>query len=271
MTEWVPRTELGKAVMAGQITLEDIFESGKKIKESEIIDKLLPDLKNEIVLIGGTPGKGGGIKRTPTRRTAKMHKSGRRYRISAVVVVGNGNGWFGIGKAYSKEHSTAINKALKAAKLNIVPVKRGCGSWECICGKPHSVPMKITGKTGSVLTVLLPAPKGIGLCINDEGKKIMKLAGITDIWSTSAGDTRTRLNYVMALYLAFKNAAKTKMISDVKVERKLKGDEYIEAIEKEEKSEVEEEQYEKEDEYMTAVESRTEYDKEGDEVSQLKQ
>ena len=128
--EWTPRTQLGKEVLSGKITsLHDIFSSGRKIKEPEIVDKLVPNLQTDIIYIGGSPGKGGGQKRTAIKRTARMHRSGRRYRISSVVIVGNNDGFFGIGKSTSLEHRTAIHKATQDAKLNIMPVKRGCGSW----------------------------------------------------------------------------------------------------------------------------------------------
>lgn len=209
--EWIPRTQLGKAVAAGQVTLDEIFARGRKIKEPEIIDALIPGLQNEVILIGGSPGKGGGIRRTPTRRTARMHRSGRRYMVSAVAVVGNEAGYLGIGKANALEHRTAIEKAIHAAKLNIIPIQRGCGSWECGCGEPHSIPVEITGKAGSVRITLLPAPKGIGLAINDEAKKIARLAGIKDVWAKSYGETRSRLNYAFALYDAFKRTNRMKM------------------------------------------------------------
>src|SRR3989344_4663598 len=110
-----PRTKLGRLVADGAITLDGIFESGKKIKESEIVDKLVPNLQNDVILIVGSPGKGGGIRRTPTRRTARMHRSGRRYRVSAMVVVGNGDGYIGIGKATALERRVAVDKAIHAA------------------------------------------------------------------------------------------------------------------------------------------------------------
>lgn len=208
---WVPRTELGKQVLNGTITsLDEIFASGKRIKEPEIVDKLLPNLQNDIVFIGGSPGKGGGIKRTSTRRTSRMHRSGRRYKVSALIIIGNGDGYFGVGKSEAVEHRIAIEKATEAAKLNIIPVKRGCGSWECACGGKHSIPVEIQGKAGSVKITLKPAPKGIGLAVYDEGKKIMRLAGISDVWSKTSGDTRTRLNYVLAVFRAFKNINKMK-------------------------------------------------------------
>ncbi|MFH0832664.1 MAG: 30S ribosomal protein S5 [Candidatus Aenigmatarchaeota archaeon] len=205
MENWIPKTELGNDVFNGKITsLDEIFKLGKKIKEPEIVDKLLPNLQNEVYFIGGSPGKGGGDRKTPTKRTARMHRSGRRYKVSAIVIVGNADGYFGVGKASSIEHRDAIEKATVNAKLNIMPVKRGCGSWECACGERHSIPFEVVGQAGSVKVVMKPAPKGIGLCINDEAKKAMRLAGINDVWSTTFGESRTRSNYVFAIYDAFK-------------------------------------------------------------------
>lgn len=219
LENWKPKTSLGMAVAEGRIvSLDEIFSSGKKIKESQIIDKLVPNLKTDVIFIGGSPGKGGGIKRTPTRRTARMHRSGRRYRVSAFVIVGNGDGYIGAGRSVSTEHKVAIDKATEVAKLNIIPVKRGCGSWECGCEQKHSIPAKVMGKSGSVRIELIPAPKGIGLCIPDEGKKMMRLTGIKDIWAKSFGNTGARVNYALALYDAFKKLNKMKMKHEEKGE-----------------------------------------------------
>ncbi len=216
--EWIPRTELGRQVAEGAITLDEIFEKGKKIKEAGIVDRLIPGLQSEIIFIGGSPGKGGGIKRTPTRRTVRMHRSGRRYRISAMVVVGNGNGYAGLGKAVSTENRTAIEKATEVAKLNIMPIKRSCGSWECTCGEAHTVPVKVEGKSGSVTIRLMPAPKGIGLCVNNEAKKVMRLAGMKDIWSKRFGESRSRSNYALAIFDAFKKMNRMRLDARVKAE-----------------------------------------------------
>ncbi|RLJ04816.1 MAG: 30S ribosomal protein S5 [Candidatus Aenigmatarchaeota archaeon] len=218
--DWVPKTELGKQVMNGKIkSIDEIFKQGIKIKEPEIVDKLLPNLETEIILIGGSPGKGGGIKRTPTKKTARMHKSGRRFNVSAVVVVGNKDGYVGIGKGEAAEHRRAIEKATLKAKLNIIPVKRGCGSWECNCGENHSIPFRVEGRQGSVRAVLIPAPKGIGLCIPDEAKKILRLAGIRDIWSKSFGNTHARINFSFAIFNALKNLNKIYMTKTKKNEK----------------------------------------------------
>jgi len=205
LDKWKPKTKLGREVYEGKVTdIEEILKSGKKISESEIVDKLVPEIKNEIILIGGRTGKGGGIERIPIKITAAMHKSGRRFTMSAFVVVGNENGIVGIGKGSAVEARDAVAKAIQRAKLNIISVKRGCGSWECGCDKSHSVQFKTKGKAGSVRVVLLPAPKGVGLAVDNESKKILRLAGIKDVWIKTFGKTSSRINLISAVYDALK-------------------------------------------------------------------
>ncbi len=208
MSEWVPKTELGRKVLNGEITsLEEVFLRGYRIMEPEIVDMLLPNLKTEIFLIGGSCGKGGGIRRVPVRRTTRMHKSGRRHKISMLVAVGDGNGWVGIGLGTGPmgKQREVYEKAVRNAKKNIIPVMRGCGSWECRCGENHSIPFTVYGKCGSVRVKLIPAPRGLGLCAPDEIKKLLHLAGIRDLWMKSRGDTRTRINFVTAVFNALKS------------------------------------------------------------------
>lgn len=204
--EWTPKTKLGTEVIEGKVkSLDEILSSGRKIMEPEIVDKLLPNLKSELILIGGRTGKGGGIQRIPVKITAAVHKSGKRFTMTAFVVVGNEDGYVGIGKGSAKEARMAVEKATQKAKLNLIKVKRGCGSWECECGTEHSIPYKTEGKSGSVRVILLPAPKGVGLVANDEAKKILKLAGIKDVWMKSFGETSTRINLINAIFRAMKN------------------------------------------------------------------
>jgi len=217
-TTWIPRTNLGKSVANGKITdIKKILDEGIKIKEHKIVDRLIPDLESELTLIGGRPGKGGGIERTPVRISAKMHKSGRRYTSTAFAIIGNKDGIVGIGKGRGKESREAVNKAMKKAKLNVINVPRGCGSWECECGQPHSIPFKTEGKAGSVRVVLMPAPRCIGLAVDDETKKILRLAGIKDVWGQTLGNTGARMNLIMAVFYALKNLhryrTKNKIIS----------------------------------------------------------
>jgi small subunit ribosomal protein S5 len=205
LEKWKPKTSLGKEVFEGKITdIEEIFKSGRKITEPEIVDKLLPNLKNELILIGGRTGKGGGIQRIPVKITATMHKSGRRFTTNAFVVVGNEDGIVGVGKGSAPETRDAINKAIQKAKLNLIKIKRGCGSFECSCEEPHSIPFKIKGRSGSVRVVLMPAPKGVGLVASDEAKKILRLAGIKDVWLKTFGNTSMRMNLINAIFDALK-------------------------------------------------------------------
>lgn len=209
--EWIPKTNLGNRVLKGEFSsLEDILKQGLTILEPEIIDSLIADLKQEIIYIGGSPGKGGGIRRTATKRTTRMHKSGRRFKLTALIAIGDERGVIGLGKDSSKEHRIAIEKATKQAKLNIIRVRKGCGSWECGCDGDHSIPFKSEAKYGSITVKLIPAPKGVGIVADAASKKILRLAGIKDIWVKTYGQTGTRGNLVNAIFEALKNLNRTK-------------------------------------------------------------
>ncbi len=202
---WIPKTRLGHDVASGKYkNLEEILEKGELILEPEIVKNLVPNLKEEIIYIGGSPGKGGGIRRTATKMTSRMHRSGRRFRLSAIIIVGNEEGIVGVGKAGSREHRIAIEKATGQSKLSVIRVKRGCGSWECGCGGSHSIPFKVKASHGSVRVTLMPAPKGVGIVADDESKKILRLAGIKDIWVKTSGKTSTRGNLAFAVFNALK-------------------------------------------------------------------
>ncbi len=210
-TDWLPKTALGQRVLKGEFNaIEDVLRAGQLILEPEIVDYLVPDLKNEVIYIGGSPGKGGGIRRTATKRTVRMHKSGRRFKLSSLIVVGNEDGVVGIGKASSREHKTAIEKAMEQAKLNLIKVKKGCGSWECGCGGEHSIPFKTQASSGSVKVTLMPAPKGLGIVASGPVRKALSLAGISDIWVKTSGNTHARANLVYAVFEALRNLNKTK-------------------------------------------------------------
>ena len=190
--EWIPRTKLGELVKEGLIDLPRIFQNNLVIKEKEIIDILIPGIKEDVITIN---------------MIQKMTASGQRSRFKAVVIVGS-PGFLGVGAGKSREVGPAIRKAIDKAKLSIVPVIRGCGSKECGCGGTHSVPFKVNGKCGSVRIHLIPAPAGVGLACADKVKQVLKLCGVQDIWSKTFGDTRTSENLVKATFEALKNAHK---------------------------------------------------------------
>ena len=197
--KWVPKTQLGKDIVAGKVKdVEEIFSNNQKIFESEIVDLLLPNLESDLINIGQAKGKFGGGKRRPWRQTQKKTAEGNVPTFSCLVVVGDKNGHVGLGLGRAKETIPAKEKAIKQAKLNILSIKRGCGSFNCTCSEKHSIPFQVKGKCGSVRVTLIPAPKGTGLAADDDCKKILRLAGIKDVYSRSSGQTRTKINMARA-------------------------------------------------------------------------
>ena len=143
-----------------------------------------------------------------------MTDSGRRLRFAVTVAIGNKNGFVGIGRAKGKEVGPTIRKAIDDAKLNMIEIKRGCGSWECGCGKPHTLPFAVTGKSGSVVVNLKPAPRGVALAAGDVAKKMLTLAGVRDAWVSTKGHTRTTVNYALAAYDALRNTSEVRTSMD---------------------------------------------------------
>jgi small subunit ribosomal protein S5 len=184
--EWVPQTRLGKLVKEGQVTtMNEALESGLPIRESKIVDALIPEIRDEVLDIN---------------MVQRMTDSGRRVKFRATVIVGNGDGFIGIAEGKDVQVGIAIRKAIDTAKMNIKSIKRGCGSWECGCGLGHTVPFTVMGKVGSVTVELKPAPRGLGLASGGTAKKVLEIAGIKDVWARATGETRTTLNYARATY-----------------------------------------------------------------------
>ncbi|MCG2728320.1 MAG: 30S ribosomal protein S5 [Candidatus Methanoperedenaceae archaeon] len=184
--EWVPQTRLGKLVKEGQVTtMGEALASGLPIREYQIVDALLSEIKDEVLDIN---------------MVQRMTDSGRRVKFRATVIVGNGDGFIGIGEGKDVQVGVAIRKAIDTAKMNIISIKRGCGSWECGCGLGHTVPFEVKGKAGSVEVRLKPAPRGLGLASGGTAKKVLEIAGIKDVWAKVNGETRTTINFAKATF-----------------------------------------------------------------------
>ena len=197
LRKWEPRTRLGAAVMAGKIiTYEAALASGLPIREVEIVDALIPDLEDEVIDVN---------------MVQRMTDSGRRVRFNVMACVGNRDGYVGLGMAKAKEVATAIRKAITAAKLNLISVQRGNGSWESSPGPGSTVPFKVNGRAASTRVTLMPAAKGKGLVIGQTGKSVLQLAGIEDVLSRTKGQTRTTINYAAATFNALKNINTTRV------------------------------------------------------------
>jgi small subunit ribosomal protein S5 len=209
---WNPKTEIGKKVKSGEIKdINEILDNGLPILESEIVDILVPNLETELLLIGQSKGKFGGGQKRVFKQTQKKTREGNKPRFATIAVVGNRNGLVGIGYGKSRETVPSREKAFRRAKLNIIKIRRGCGSWQCGCGTHHSIPFRVEGKVGSVEIQLLSAPKGTGLCVEKECAKILELAGIKDVWSKTEGMTKTKSNLIYACFEALKKLMGTKV------------------------------------------------------------
>ncbi len=194
---WVPKTRLGKLVYEGKITtMSEALVSRHPLKEPEIVDILLPEMEDEVLDVN---------------MVQRMTDSGRRVRFAITTVVGNGDGFVGMGRAKGREVGPSIRNAIDRAKLNIIEIKRGCGSWECGCGNPHTFPFTVFGKYGSVEITLKPAPRGVGLALGDVAKKVVGMAGIKDSWGFAKGHTKTTVNYSFATFEALRETSRIKV------------------------------------------------------------
>jgi len=187
---WEPLTKLGKLVKAGKVSsLEEIFKFSIPIKEAEIVDFFMPEdvLKEEVIKI-----------KTVQRQSA----AGKRTRFKAIVVVGDRNGHVGVGVKVASETPFAIKGAIRKAKLNIVPCRMGY--WGNKIGEPHTVPVKVTGQSGSVRVRLIPAPRGTGIIAARVPKLVLGYVGVQDTYTSSSGKTATIANFALATYNAIK-------------------------------------------------------------------
>ncbi len=198
LENWIPKTELGRLIKAGkEKDIDKLLKGSKKIMESQIIDTLLP-LETDFISIGQSKGKFGGGKRRAWRQTQKKTQESNIPSFSAMVVVGDKKGHIGAGYGKAKETLPAKEKAIRQAKLNIIKITRGFKTNEPGSNDPHTVPFKVKGKCGSIRITLLPAPRGTGLVVGDETKKLLRLAGIRDVYSITKGKTKTTFNVIKA-------------------------------------------------------------------------
>jgi len=189
--EWVPCTKLGRLVREGKIqSLEDIYLHSLPIKEYQIVDQFFAagTLKDEVMKI---------------HPVQKMTSAGQRNRFVAYVLVGDSNGHIGLGWKCAKEVATAIRGGIIAAKLGLIPIRRGY--WGNKIGQPHTVVCKVTGKSGSVSVKLIPAPRGSGVIGSPSLKKMLSFCGVQDCFSSSCGHTRTKGNFMKATWEALGN------------------------------------------------------------------
>ncbi len=123
------------------------------------------------------------------KRVIKVTKGGRRFKFSALVVVGDKKGRVGYGIGKHIEVPEAIKKAVRQAKKNLSTVK--------ITGSQETVPHNVIGHKGAARVMLKPAAEGKGIIASDVVRAVVELAGYRNIYSKNLG-TNNPLNVVIA-------------------------------------------------------------------------
>ena len=199
---WQPKTKLGQMVKAGQITsIEQIFAMGKPIKEVGIVEALLPGLESKL------------LERASVQR---MTKDARKAKLRMTVVVGDRKGHVGLGVGKAAEARPAMDEAEKDAKLHIISLNLGCGSWECSCGTQHSLPITLRAKVGTAEIILKPAPRGVGVVAGETARVVLEFAGVKDVWTFARGRTRDIFHMALATYDALKSLSQMKNVDQLK-------------------------------------------------------
>lgn len=138
-------------------------------------------------------------------RIAKVVKGGRRFRFSAVVVVGDRNGRVGYGTGKAKEIPDAMQKAVQAAKANIITVP--------IVNK--TVPHDALGVAGSGKVFFKPASDGTGVVAGGEVRTVFELAGVSNILAKSLGSP-TPINVIRATFDGLKKLRTLKEVAKLR-------------------------------------------------------
>jgi len=152
----------------------------EKIVNSDLLDEVkLPDYENYIL---------------ETSRVTKVTKGAKRFRFSAMVVVGNRNGTVGIGKGVGSDPKSSIEKAIRRAKDSMIKINI----------TDNTITHEITQDFKASRIIFKPAVVGTGIIAGKNIKPILELAGVKDVLSKRVGSSNKKSN-IYCCFLALKN------------------------------------------------------------------
>ncbi len=161
-----------------------------EVKQPDQSNPITPQDNNKFGFNNKTPKRGNQrMNNRPTdefeekvveiKRVIKVTKGGRKFKFSALVVVGDKNGRVGFASAKSIEVPEAIKKAARLARKNLYQVK--------IIGIQKTISHDYIGQNGAARVLLKPASEGKGIIASDIIRSVVELAGIENIYSKNLG------------------------------------------------------------------------------------
>src|SRR5579885_1495061 len=160
------------------------------LRENLAVRRLLEvnpsDLKDDVIAIN---------------RVTKVVKGGKNLSFSALVVVGDSHGHAGFGMGKAREVPMAIKKGIEQAKKNLIRLNL----------KGTTIPHQVLGRYGSAQVLLKPASEGTGVIAGGPVRKVMQVAGITNVLTKSLGTSNPHnvIKATFAALLSLKDAARS--------------------------------------------------------------